>query len=224
MLKILKKEKNVQFAGSIHHPELAIKSEAITKEELDRLKKEKELKEKDKNKANENLVTVNAQIDSFSKKMKKEFSGKTDIKGYIEDVKKKYLDLQKSFEESSQTIKDLYYEIENKLLDINHFDFDEFKEKYDSEKIEHSKKITELNTKKEEFNKSIALKTKEQEQLKLEYEEAYKKLGFENEEVYKSNIMDEKTIESTKKVIEDYKQKFEGGKIDESNWCCKKNR
>ncbi len=291
MRKILKREQNAQSAGSVHHPELAQKSETITKEELDKLKKEKSHKEQEKNKVNENIASLNAQIntlakdlkidiskenitdyiakvneqyevqeksisskleeanklyiniteeklhidefaydsfkskfdskkklvedvitsdnaviDGFTKKMKKDLSDKTDIKEYAEDIKKQYTDLSKDFEELCQTIKNLYYEITEEILDIDEFDFNEFKEKYDDTKKEHTKKITECNTKQEEFSKNIDVKKKEQEKIKSEYENAYKTLGFENEQSYKENIVDEKVIESTKKMIEDYKQ------------------
>ena len=207
----MKKEQNVQYVGSTHHPELAQKSEAISKEELDKLKKEKELKEQEKNKANEKVAAIaskidtlieelkidtskenindyidkinekfeiqekslkskleeanrlyinvteerlnidkfdyevfksefdnkkksvediitrnNAVIENFSKNMKKDLSDKTDIKEYTEDVKKQYSDLGKSFEEICQTVGNLYYEIEEKMIDIDEFDFDEF--------------------------------------------------------------------------------------------------
>ena len=291
MQKISKRERNAQFAGSVHHPELAQKSEAITKEELDELKKEKNHKEQDKNKVNEDIASINAQIntllkdlkidiskenitdyiakvneqyevqeknisskldeanklyiniteeklhinefdydsfkskfdsqkklvediitsdnaiiDGFTKKMKKDLSDKTDIKEYAEDINKQYADLSKSFEELCQTIKTLYYEITEEILDIDEFDFNELKEKYDDTKKEHTKKITECNTKKDEFSKNIDLKKKEQEKIKSEYENAYKILGFKNEQNYKENILDEAVIESTKKMIEDYKQ------------------
>ena len=160
-----------------------------------------------KKKTVEDVITSdNAIIDGFTKKMKKDLSDKTDIKEYAEDIKKQYTDLSKSFKELCQTIKNLYYEITEELLDIDEFDFNEFKEKYDDTKKEHTKKITECNTKKDEFSKNIDLKKKEQEKIKSEYENAYKTLGFENEQSYKDNIMDETVIESTKKMIEDYKQ------------------
>ena len=89
MLKILKKEKSAQFAGSTHHPELAQKSEVVTKEELDELKKERELKEAYKNKANENLTTINAQIDTLIKDLKIDNSSEIEsINNYITKVMK----------------------------------------------------------------------------------------------------------------------------------------
>ena len=140
--------------------------------------------------------------------MKKDLSDKTDIKEYSEDIKKQYNDLSEGFENLSKTIKDLYYEITEEILDIDEFDFNEFKEKYDETKKEHTKKITECNTKKDEFNKNIKSKNKEEEKLKSEYENAYQKLGFKDEKAYKENIADEAEIEATKKMIEDYKRQY----------------
>ena len=294
MLKVLKKEKSAQFAGSTHHPELAQKSEVVTKEELDELKKERELKEAYKNKANENLTTINAQIDTlikdlkidnsseiesinnyitkvneqyenqvknidnkleeanelyisitdenlnidkfdydsfksefdikkksiediiikdnaiienFSKNMKKDLSDKTDIKEYAEDVKNQFYILNRNYEDICETVKNLYYEIEEEVLNIDEFDFNEFKEKYEESKKEYTKKITECNTRKTEFNKNINLKNEEKEKLKLDYENSYKSLGFETEEIYKQNIMTESVLESTQEMIKDFDTK-----------------
>ena len=276
--------------GNIHHPELAIKTEALSKEQLDKLKKEKESKELEKNKANTNVTSItskietlinglnydyeketleeyinkindkyenqknlikekldeanklyinvteeklniekfdyesfkndfdkkkkeveevitknNTLIDNFSNNMKLELSSKTEIKEYIDDVKDNYKQNNKQYKEICKTICDLYYEICQKVIDIDEFEFEKFKEEYEESKKEYSKKIIECNTKKIEFSKNLDEKSKDLEKLKLEYENAYKSLGFENEEVYKSSIIDEKTLNLVSKKIEEYK-------------------
>lgn len=197
-------EKNVLFVGSTHHPELAEKSDTITKEELDKLKNEKALREKNKNKANTDVVSVSAQIDTLLNKLKIKDEN---VKAYAEDIKKQFNDLKKDSDEICQTVKNLCYEILEQTINIDEFDFDEFREKYDFSKRNHTKKITEANTKNAEFSQNLEMKSKELEKVKSEYENAYKTLGFDNEEIYKQNIIDEKTVESTKKMIEDYKNK-----------------
>ena len=139
--------------------------------------------------------------------MKKDLSDKTDIKEYAEDVKNQFYILNKNYEDICETVKNLYYEIEEEVLNIDEFDFNEFKEKYEESKKEYTKKITECNTRKTEFNKNINLKNEEKEKLKLDYENSYKSLGFETEEIYKQNIMTESVLESTQEMIKDFDTK-----------------
>lgn len=278
--------------GNTHHPELAIKTEALSKEQLDKLKQEKEIKEQEKNKAQEEIAIVktkfetlikdldydskkenleeyinkinekfenqgklikekldeasklyinvteekldiekfdyedfknnfdkkkkeveeiitrnNTLVDDFSKNLKKELSSKTEINEYIDDVKKNYEKNNEEYKEICKTICDLYYEINQKVIDIDEFDFEKFKEEYDENKKEYSKKIIECNTKKKEFLKTLKDKSKDLEKLKLEYENSYKSLGFENEEIYKSNIIDEENLSLYVKEIEEYNNK-----------------
>lgn len=277
--------------GSTHHPELAVKSETLSKEELDKLKIKKEEIEDRKNKSNEKLSAINAKldtlikninvdsknenlneylakinlnlenikkgitskyeeannlyiniteeklniedfdydsfksefdsrkkivqekiiqcnaiVDNFSKNMKKELSAKTDIKEYAQEVKDNYEKIQREFSSISETICDLYYDIEKATISIDEFDFDEFKEKYEQSKKEYSKKITECKTKQNEYIKNIALKDKELENSKIEYENAYKSLGFENEEIYKENILDENALDVAIKEVQKYNE------------------
>ena len=289
----LKEGDKCPVCGSIHHPELAIKSKALSKEELDKLKLEKENKEKEKNKASDKVTVIstqidtlvkalnydlakdsldnyikkisdeydnkesriktkfeeannlykdieekdlsldefdfdefknsfnekkssvnqaiarsNAIIDSFSKNMKKDLSEKTNIKDYADDIKNKYEVASKETSELSNLISNLYYEIkEVVLVNVDEFEFDSFKEEYEETKKEHSKKLTECNTKKTEFLKTLEQKNKDLEKTKREYEEAYKSLGFENEEAYKLSIINEDALKSTVKEIEEYKNK-----------------
>ena len=166
------------------------------------------LKFDNKKKEIEDIITRNnAIIESFYKTMKKDLSNKDDIKEYAKDIQEQNNDLSKDIKAICQTIKELYYEIKKEIINIDEFDFDEFKEKYDDTKKEHSKKITECNTKKNEFCKNIDIQNKEMEKIKLEYENAYKKLGYEDEESYKKIILDEKVLNDTQKNIEEYKQK-----------------
>lgn len=285
----LEEGKPCPVCGSVHHPEVAKRSEALSKEELDQLKIEKEEKEKTKNKANETVTILSTQIDTlikelnmdspetnlseyerqinnaykvqetkikekyeeankiyinitekkleinkfdydslkqeldikkqkveeninknsalienFKENMKEELSDKKEIKEYADDIKQKFEISNKEYNQTIETICNLYYEIEKTILDIKGFDFEEFKEKYENIKKGHQKLIIECTTKKEQFSNTLQEKNKEEQKYKDEYENAYKSLGFSSEETYKNNILDEKTLEASQKMIQKY--------------------
>ena len=182
---------------------LNIAEKKLNIEEFDYDKLKKEFDEK-RRKIEEVLTRDNALIDKFLENMKKELSEKTDIKQYAEEVKSNYENINKQYEKNSKDICDLHYDITDEVIEIDEFDFEEFKEMYDNNKKEHSKKITECNTKKIEFQKSHKAKTEELKKSGEEYKKAYSLLGFENEEEYQKSIMDEETVEETKKAIQQY--------------------
>lgn len=285
----LEEGKPCPVCGNVHHPKIAEKSDALSKEELDKLKEQKEKKEKEKNEANNIITAINTQIDTLNKElnydntqitlaeyikqinnnfeknknkiaqkteeankiylniteerinieefdyeefklefdarkkrvedtinkdnalidnfiqnMKKELSEKNNIQEYSEEIKNKYEKINEKNKIIEKEICDLYYEIEEIVLDIEEFDFEEFKEEYEKTKKEHEKQITEIKTQKNSLEKLINNKNKECEKSQLEYEEAYKTLGFENEREYKENILEENILENTKKIIQDY--------------------
>jgi len=287
----LEDDKPCPVCGSIHHPEIAKRSDSLTKEQLDSLKLEKEQKEKEKNKENEKLTTKNAQIDTldkdlnydnskmtlieyinqigenakkqeetikekideaskiylnvteqklniedfdyedfksdfdkkikkseeiltknntlienFVKNMKKELSEKSEIKDYSEDIKEKYQKINEKLELLQETICDLYYVINEINIDIEDFNFEEFKEQYDADKKEHSNKMIECNTKKVELTKSLGSKNKELETAKVEYKNAYEKLGFKSEEEYKNSILKDSEINLAQEQIKIYEK------------------
>ena len=168
-----------------------------------------ELKEKfDENKKSvENKITkANTLIENFTKNMKKEFSSQNSINEYSSDVKTKFEVLKKMIFEKIQTLKNLYYEIEKKDLDIDEFNFDEFKENYEDSKKAHSKQITEKNTQKTEYTKTLQNKNSEFAKAKTEYENAYKELGFETEELYKKNFLQEKDVKNLQEEIKKFNE------------------
>lgn len=288
----LEEGKPCPVCGSIHHPEIAIKNEALTKQELDKLKTKKEEKEKEKNEANEQVTIIltkidtlikelnidfqkmnildyekqinnnyeiqeikikekyeeannlyiniteekididkfnydelklkfdkqkkkieeiinrnKALIDNFKKNMKKELSDKDEIKEYAEDIKQKFEVINKEYQKTREVICNLYYEIEGILLNIEKFNFEEIKEKYEKSKSEHLKLITECNTKKIQFSNLLQNKNKEQNKNREEYENAYKELGFESEQLYKSNILNENDLKIAQKMVQEYNNK-----------------
>ena len=287
----LEEGKPCPVCGSVHHPELAEKSDALTKEELDNLKEKLQKIEKEKNSANEKLTIKNTQIDTlvkelefdnlkltvieyisklkeeeekvsenikqkfeeinsiymcitsesieiskfdydkfkiefdkevkeisekiarnsalfenFMKSMKKELSEKTELKEYSAEVRNKYDEVNKNLKEHQDKIIELYFDIEDKKIKIEDFDFEKFKEDYEKEKQEHLNKIVEAKTKQTEFSKQLENQSKESDELKKEYENTYKTLKFESEEEYKKEILDENSMKTIQKEIDDYKK------------------
>lgn len=202
----LEEGKPCPVCGSVCHPDIAEKSEALSKEELDLLKIEKENKERQKAKASEKIAVIVTKIDTLTKDLNYDSSKKT-LAEYADEVSKNYVvqedNIKSKFDEASK----LYLDITDESLDREKFDYNSFekvKEKYEDEKREYLRQFTECNTKKEQFAKLLDSKKDEQDMLKLEYEAAYVLLGFENEAVYKESILDEKNVLEIQDSIKNY--------------------
>lgn len=276
--------------GSIHHPNIAKKNNAISKKQLDALKVKKENKEQEKNEIEKQLSSINSKIDvinkdlnynnskmtlieyteqvdkkykkqknkikekckevndlyfniteekleldkfnyedfkyefdankkeleeeitrnntlieMFIKNMKTEICNKKDIKDYYDELKYKFETISDKFKEIVETIDSLYYELENKALNIEEFVYEKFREEYEESKRLHIKKIAECNAKNEGYIKNIENKKKEFNKLLEDYKKAYISLGFKTEQIYKNGILEESIIEITKKQIDKYK-------------------
>lgn len=129
----MKKGRNAQFAGSVHHPELAQKSEAITKEELDELKKEKSNKEQEKNKVNEEIASISAQIDTLLKDLKIDVS-KENVNDYITKVNENFEAQEKNISSKLDEANKLYINVTEEKLNVNKFDYESFKSEFDKKK------------------------------------------------------------------------------------------
>ena len=182
---------------------LNITEEKLNIDEFDYDRFKAEFDEKKKH-VEEMITTNNTLIDNFSKNMNKELSDKGDMKEYAEDVKAKFEELKIAYKKTSECICDLYYEIEELVLDIDEFEFEELKEEYENEKKEYLKQVTEANTKKEQMTKLFDDKKKEQDKLKQEYEVAYQSLGFESEEIYIDSILAEEDLLEMQKELQNY--------------------
>lgn len=202
----LEEGKPCPVCGSINHPNIAEKSEALSKEELDLLKIEKENKERQKAEASEKIAVIVTKIDTLMKALNYD-SSKMTLAEYVDEISKSCVmqesNIKSKFEEASK----LYLDVAEEELTIEKFnqnDFEKFKEKYEENKKGYLRQVTECNTKKEQFVKLLDNKKIEQDKLKLEYEAAYILLGFENEAEYKENILDEKSILEIQELIKKY--------------------
>lgn len=202
----LEEGKPCPVCGSVCHPNVAEKSEALSKEELDLLKIEKENKERQKAEASEKIAVIVTKIDTLMKALNYD-SSKMTLAEYVDEISKSCVmqesNIKSKFEEASK----LYLDVAEEELTIEKFnqnDFEKFKEKYEENKKGYLRQVTECNTKKEQFVKLLDNKKIEQDKLKLEYEAAYILLGFENEAEYKENILDEKSILEIQELIKKY--------------------
>lgn len=153
----------------------------------------------------EKITRNNTLIDIFIKNMKEDISNKKDINEYYKELNSKIQTINDNYNRLEETIKNLYYKIENKMLEIEDFVYDKFKEEYDETKKIHIKYKAECNVKNDEYIKNIENKNKELKELLDNYKKAYTLLGFEAEEIYKNNILEESKIEIIKNEIEKYK-------------------
>lgn len=202
----LEEGKPCPVCGSVCHPNVAEKSEALSKEELDLLKIEKENKERQKAEASEKIAVIVTKIDTLMNALNYD-SSKMTLAEYVDEISKSCVmqesNIKSKFEEASK----LYLDVAEEELTIEKFnqdDFEKFKEKYEEDKKEYLKQFTSSNTKKEQFVKLLDNKMVEQDKLKLEYEAAYTLLGFESEAEYKESVLDEEVILEIQELIKKY--------------------
>lgn len=114
----------------------------------------------------------------------------------LEDLKKE----KEKFEK-------IYREVTGNYIDIDKFEFEEFKDDFNSKIKEIADKMIENNTLLNNLQKINKEKEKEYQEKYNDFIETIKELGFENEEDYKKNLLSEKEIAKIKEIIEKYKEK-----------------
>lgn len=150
----LEEGKPCPVCGSTHHPELAKKSNALSKEELEKLKVDLEIIEKEKNKANEKLTIKSAQIDTLNKDLKYDNS-KVTLIDYINGIKETSEKEEKLIEEKFEEANKLHLNITEQRLKINEFDYDEFKTEFDQKLKNVEENLTKNTTLVDNFKKSM---------------------------------------------------------------------
>lgn len=194
----LKENEPCPVCGSLHHPNLAIKSTSVlTKEELDNLKEKEEKSRKTLTDATNKVTEINSKIETLIK----EFGEKPDVELY----NKKYLEISEELEKAYNQLNDNYKQIMLKDIVIESFEYDIFKEKITNKISKEREEFLKLQTQQEENKKQIDELLQKQEKAQNDYQNILKELGFENEEQYKKSVLNNSQIEIFSKEIEKYK-------------------
>lgn len=194
----LKENEPCPVCGSLHHPNLAIKSTSVlTKEELDNLKEKEEKSRKTLTDATNKVTEINSKIETLIK----EFGEKPDVELY----NKKYLEISEELEKAYNQLNDNYKQIMLKDIVIESFEYDMFKEKITNKISKEREEFLKLQTQQEENKKQIDELLQKQEKAQNNYQNTLKELGFENEEQYKKSVLNNLQIEIFSKEIEKYK-------------------
>lgn len=194
----LKENEPCPVCGSLHHPNLAIKSKSVlTKEELDNLKEKEEKSRKTLTDATNKVTEINSKIETLIK----EFGEKPDVELY----NKKYAEISEELEKAYNQLNDNYKKIMLKDIVIESFEYDIFKEKITNKISKEREEFLKLQTQQEENKKQIDELLQKQEKAQNDYQNTLKELGFENEEQYKKSVLNNLQIEIFSKEIEKYK-------------------
>lgn len=194
----LKENEPCPVCGSLHHPNLAIKSKSVlTKEELDNLKEKEEKSRKILTDATNKVTEINSKIETLIK----EFGEKPDVELY----NKKYLEISEELEKAYNQLNDNYKQIMLKDIVIESFEYDIFKEKITNKISKEREEFLKLQTQQEENKKQIDELLQKKEKAQNDYQNTLKELGFENEEQYKKSVLNNLQIEIFSKEIEKYK-------------------
>lgn len=194
----LKENEPCPVCGSLHHPNLAIKSTSVlTKEELDNLKEKEEKSRKILTDATNKVTEINSKIETLIK----EFGEKPDVELY----NKKYAEISEELEKAYNQLNDNYKKIMLKDIVIESFEYDIFKEKITNKISKEREEFLKLQTQQEENKKQIDELLQKKEKAQNDYQNTLKELGFENEEQYKKSVLNNLQIEIFSKEIEKYK-------------------
>lgn len=194
----LKENEPCPVCGSLHHPNLAIKSTSVlTKEELDNLKEKEEKSRKTLTDATNKVTEINSKIETLIK----EFGEEPNVELY----NKKYTEISEELEKAYNQLNDNYKQIMLKDIVIESFEYDIFKEKITNKISKEREEFLKLQTQQEENKKQIDELLQKKEKAQNDYQNTLKELGFENEEQYKKSVLNNSQIEIFSKEIEKYK-------------------
>lgn len=194
----LKENEPCPVCGSLHHPNLAIKSTSVlTKEELDNLKEKEEKSRKTLTDATNKVTEINSKIETLIK----EFGEEPNVELY----NKKYAEISEKLEKAYNQLNDNYKQIMLKDIVTESFEYDTFKEKITNKISKEREEFLKLQTQQEENKKQIDELLQKQEKAQNDYQNTLKELGFENEEQYKKSVLNNLQIEIFSKEIEKYK-------------------
>lgn len=201
----LEENKPCPVCGSITHPNIAKKSASVlSKEELEKIKENLEIKQNNKLKKQEECIKVNSQINILIQEIGKESDNKLELESAKNKLKEEFNINKEKLISIEQTILKEYKSISNKNLDITKFEYDKFKDSI----------IDLINLEKNELVKSKTLQEEKMNQLQesnlrldkytKEYFNELLKLRFKNEEEYNKILLTNIEIENIQKNIEDF--------------------
>lgn len=199
----LEENKPCPVCGSTSHPNIAHKSNIVlSKEDLDKLSEEKELKSAKNEKLKNKITEIKTKIDTLEKNLLKE--KEFNINEYSKNINQEYNRNKKLNDKSIKIIEEIYFEITNKEINLEKFIFDEFKEEFDKKRKEQLEELTKSNTLINQYNKNIKEKSQEIEILNKKYIEAYSKLGYKSYEDYISDVISDNEIIKKQEKIDEY--------------------
>ena len=195
----LEENKPCPVCGSITHP-----NSVLSKEELEKIKENLEIKQNNKLKKQEECIKVNSQINILIQEIGKESDNKLELESAKNKLKEEFNINKEKLISIEQTILKEYKSILNKDLDITKFEYDKFKDSI----------IDLINLEKNELVKSKTLQEEKMNQLQesnlrldkytKEYFNELLKLRFKNEEEYNKILLTNIEIENIQKNIEDF--------------------
>lgn len=202
----LEENKPCPVCGSLEHPNIATKSETVlSKEQLEELKERREKKAKENDQNKEKITQISATLETLINEIKKE--DEFDINKYSSEVKAKYEKQEELIYTEEEKAINIYQNLTGQKLRIQEFSFEQYKADFEEHIKLQNEKITKYNTLIETYEKTIKEKNTELENCQIEYKNAYNSLGFETEEQYKENVLDEQKCALISKEIQNYNNK-----------------
>ena len=203
----LKENKPCPVCGSIVHPQIAKKSTSVlTKEELDKLKKKLEDKQKEKGLKQEECIKINTAITNLieeTSENKEEFN----LELEKENIKEKFNNNKIKLDTYIKELEANYNTITGNKLNLSNFEYDKFKDEIVENINKEKSNLVKNKALGEEKNKQLQeLKNKLQE-LEKEYNKAIVDLGFSSEEDYKKILIPEEKSKEILNYIENHKTK-----------------
>ena len=203
----LEENKPCPVCGSKVHPNVAKSpTNILTKEHLDNLKNELNTIEKKKNDIKEKLTSINTKIETLLSNI--ESLKIENIELEYEQLQKNILICEKDIEVNNKEFHKLYFEINNKEIKIQEFDYNIFNEEFEINNKKIHDELIGNKVKKEQLDKQITNKEKEIESINKEYEQEIIKLGFLNINDYKEKTLNENECAIIERKINDYNNKL----------------
>lgn len=201
----LEDDKPCPVCGSLEHPKIAQKSETVlSKHELDGLKIKVEEAQKDTIKFQNKITEINSKLEALISELNMDNENDFNIENYGKEVIKKHTENKKEIKLSFENINNLYQDMMGRPIDLNVFEYDEFEAKIQNRVSQIKDELIKNNTLQTEKEKQLKEKKEAKVKSILEYKNAYKELGFDNESEYKEAVLSEEKIKMEQEKIDVY--------------------